>query len=392
MEKKITKYLDFLSEKSIKFDFNKKLSTKEEKFLKFICERCLEKKERNLEIPKKFFEKNYSHKELENIISFIEKFMEKILNYRIEKFQELERVGSFSVFNYYFLEKNIFKFNLSDEFISIFTNNSYFKNNEFDVLIFLRNKYSLAFYNLLKFNISLNKPVDISLNNIKELLDLELSYERFYDFEKLILKPAMYDISNAIGKNISYNKIKNKDSSNSKIIGLSIFINEMLTKENDEFLVEILEILTKLKKSCTDEQIEIIKGKLFYHGKEYVKNNLEYSLDHHFTHDFIDFFIKSLQLNFFENRYAQKIIPYANEHPNLYEIKNIFSNLAQFHSEIFKIMTSLKFYDLSLNPTFLKALSNLKKIKELEYSNSKFIIFAEYNEGKNSYINVYKYK
>lgn len=54
----------------------------------------------------------------------------------------------------------------------------------------------------------MNKSIEISIQKLKNLLGLEDSYDRFFDFEKMILKPAFQEISKVTKKILNIQKLR----------------------------------------------------------------------------------------------------------------------------------------------------------------------------------------
>lgn len=238
------KFVD-LSEKDISIQSNKKFSKKEKILLEFLLKNKEKILDNTISISILKIKKLLYLGELENILSFFQKFMEKTILYTIYRLDILERRGSFSILSSYYIEKDSIHLKFTNEFKSIFQKNSYFQKNDFETLIFLQNEYAIALYNLLKFNISINRSLEISISKLKSILNLTDSYDRFFDFEKLILKPAFKEISKVTQKNIEYKKIKNINASNSKIIGLLLEIKDINEQEKINSTNTLIQILEK---------------------------------------------------------------------------------------------------------------------------------------------------
>ena len=391
MKKNFNDYIS-LSEKEIDIKFNKVFSKKEKILFDFLLKNKEDILSNNILVPILKIKKLLLLGELENILKIFQKLSEKIIIYTVFKLELIEKKGAFSIISSYHIEKNYIKVIFTEEFRSIFQKNSYFQKNDFDILLFFQNDYAIALYNFLKFNISMNKSIEISINKLKSLLGLEESYDRFFDFEKMILRPAFQEISKVTKKNIEYTKIKNRDSSNSKIIGLLLEIKDINEEEKATLTNSIIEKIEKaisvadIKKDLWTKVFKSLDDKSY----DYIIKNVNYSIAHYPKNGFKLFFEEAIDLNYAENRFKNKIIKFSETFKCIENIEKKYTSLAQLHSDLFKILANLKFNYLTLNPQFLKSLQSLKVRKELEYFDNDFIIFAEYNDNEISYISLFE--
>lgn len=382
----------FLSEKDIDIKFNKNFLKKERILFDFLTKDKEDILNNNIMIPILKIKKLLTLGELESILKVFQKLAEKVISYNIFRLEILERKGAFSIISSYYIEKNYIKVIFTEEFRSIFQKNSYFQKNDFDILLFFQNNYAITLYNFLKFNLSMNRSIEISTHKLKTILGLKNSYDRFFDFEKMILKPAFKEIAQVTKKNIEYTKIKNKDASNSKIIGLLLEIKDINEQEKFTLANDIIEkieatiVLGDEKKEIWDKVFKALDDK----SLEQVMKNVNYSLAHYPKNGFKLFFEEAMDLNYADNRFKNKITKFSETFKCIENIEKKYTSLAQLHSDLFKILANLKFNYLTLNPQFLKSLQSLKVRKELEYFDNDFIIFAEYNENEISYITLFE--
>lgn len=377
-----------LYENEVDFKFNKTFTKKEKILFDFLIKKQDNILNKILSISLLKIKKILVLEELESIMKIFQKLSEKIILYTIFKFETIEKKGAFSIISSYYIEDNSIKINFTEEFKSIFQKNSYFQKNGFDIFLFFQNTHTITLYNFLKFNISMNKPIKISINKLKHLLNLDNTYDRFFDFEKIILKPSFKEISELTKKDIIYNKIKNKDSSNSKIIGLFLEIKDINEHEKSTLTNSIIEKI-ELSISISDIKKELwnkIFKSLDEKNYDYILKNVNYSLAHHPKNEFKSFFEEALEFNYFGNRFKNKVTKLSETFKSIEYIEKKYTSLAQLHSDLFKILANFKFNYLTLNPQFLKSLQMLNNRKEMEYFDNNFIIFAEYNQDEMSYI------
>lgn len=381
------------NEQNVNFQFNKAFSKKERLLFNFLIKDKESILNKNLTISLLKIKKLLSIIETENIFKVFQKLIEKNISYTIFKLDILERKGSFSIISSYYIEKNFIIINFTEEFSSIFKKNSYFQKNNFDILIFFQNNYAIILYNFFKFNIAMNRPIEISIKKIKEILNLSKMYDRFFDFEKIVLKPAIEEIRQITKKKIEYQKIKNKDASNSKIIGLLFEISDIKEKEKIEITNNIMKKI-ELVLTISNEDRNYLWDKIFKslenRSVEQVMKNINYSLAHYPKGNFKIFLEEALDFNYAENRFKNKINKFSETFKSIENIEKKYLTLAQFHTDLFKILANLKCNYITLNPKFLKSLQSLNLKKELEYFDNNFVIFAEYNENEISYISFFE--
>lgn len=131
-----------------------------------------------------------------------------------------------------------------------------FTSYELKNILYLKNKYSIRIYELLKQykNMSSNTR-KFDLIEFKHILMLEEEqYTRFYDFERFVLKPSMEEINKFTDINIQYEKI----TKGRKIVGIR-YIVDYLKKDNTyiQYLNESYDISEfKLKSGLSNENFD----------------------------------------------------------------------------------------------------------------------------------------
>ncbi|MGO1470388.1 MAG: replication initiation protein [Tissierella sp.] len=82
-----------------------------------------------------------------------------------------------------------------------------FTRYELKNILYLKNKYSIRIYELLKQYEIIGKR-EFELKEFKRILFLENQYERIYDFRRFVLEPVKEDLNKNTDINISYKEIK----------------------------------------------------------------------------------------------------------------------------------------------------------------------------------------
>ena len=175
---------NFLKKHNFSVFTNKPLNKKEKRFLKTLYLNCSIIDKNNSEI-------SYRIEEIFNILNYdsvprLEKFLNNIISkrvfYRIEEDSKLLQKGSFGIINSYSVYKGRIYFLLSEEILLSFIEKTLFAYLKIDKFIFMEENFS---YNLYLYLIPLfynQKEVVIELDKLKNILNAEESYERFYDF------------------------------------------------------------------------------------------------------------------------------------------------------------------------------------------------------------------
>lgn len=78
-------------------------------------------------------------------------------------------------------------------------------------ILYMNNKYSIRIYELLKQYETIGKRT-LGVKELKQMLQIESQYKRFYDFEKRVLEPTMEEINNHTDIKVSYEKLKKSRS------------------------------------------------------------------------------------------------------------------------------------------------------------------------------------
>ena len=185
---------------------------------------------------------------------------------------------------------------------------SRFTSYQLKNILYLKNKYSIRIYELLKQykNMSTNTR-QFDLIEFKKILMLEENqYDRFYDFDRFVLKPSMEEINKFTDINIEYEKVTkgrkiigikyivdylNEDDSYIEYLNENYNISEFKLKsglENENFNAEqVIELFTIATEMLTDPEQEdlfeyirlnylhILKNKTVINKYAYLKKALE---------------------------------------------------------------------------------------------------------------------
>ncbi|WP_297598463.1 replication initiation protein [uncultured Cetobacterium sp.] len=363
------------SKNDIFIDTDKKLNKKEREFLEVIRDKYKGKNEKHI---------TFNEKELRNIVkdrSSIEEFLDKFSKRRIhlrliEKGEEIF-FSSFSIFDFYMKNREEYRIYISRSLKSL-KESGIFDDIDLLLILLFKEKKSFQLYLAMIKNRTKGKFL-LTRDQLKELLGVaQENYERFYDFEKTILRPALNDINELTKYNIDYKKIKNSEGFTSKIMEIEFVFNHKLSpiiaSEIDSLLLPLRDRVDSIAKVS-----KIIEETLLKEGIDFVRNNL-YHLDKGISGSLDEAISLALKEN--PNIETQERYILVNK------TTDIFSNRFIFESRLYKELLKCKFY---YNYNFLKTLRNMKIGELLQYKDERHKIEILYlDKGRESTIEIYK--
>ena len=134
--------------------------------------------------------------------------------------------------------------------------------------------------------------MEISISDLKDILEVDEGYSRFYDLEKNILLPALKEINILFNNKITYNKIRESAFINSKINKIEFNFNLHYNEE----VSELFPIIEKL--SNYEELKNILLRASGNYDYNYLKRNLNYTILHQHLYDNLE---EALNKNIFYN-------------------------------------------------------------------------------------------
>ena len=234
-----------MENKNIFIEFSKKLSKKERDFL-----RSVDINSSSVTVHLETLYKIFEIKEEPKIME-LEKLLFKFFSKNIViTDSNLNLKKRFNILNSYFFEKDYVSFEFS----------SHILDEKIKKILKFKERYSYRFYQEILNNEK--NILNISMNSLRDLLDIQETYDRFYDIEKNLLKPIFKDLITIGELDIEYEKNKVGEYKSAKILGIKIVkdyksseINEIkpifsLTKTFKnlfELHSELMEIYKKLK-------------------------------------------------------------------------------------------------------------------------------------------------
>lgn len=246
-----------MENKNIFIEFSKKLSKKERDFLRSV-DITSNSVTIHLETLYKIFEIKEEAKVLE-LEKLLFKFFSKNivindLNSNLKK--------RFNILNSYSLEKDYITFEFS----------SHILDEKIQKILNFKERYSYRFYQEILNNEK--NILNISMETLRNILEIQETYDRFYDIEKNLLKPIFKDLTTIGELNIKYEKDKIGEYKSAKILGIKIIKNYDCPEKN---VVKPIFTLTKTFKNLFElhnELMEISKR---------LKGDTSYISNYHFN-------------------------------------------------------------------------------------------------------------
>lgn len=317
---------------NINIDFSKHFTKKERTFFKSLN---IEEKTISLSLDKFMIDFNLISKD--EIIKFLVSILNKyiILSSKSENYcSYISIIQSFKI-----LDKKI-ELTFSDEILSSFKKGTNFEKLGINKIITFEEKFSYKLFQFLKQNPE--KNIFISLEKLRELLEISGSYTRFYDIEKNILIPIIKDLNENGNMEFKYFKNKSGEYKTAKILGITFEKKNINSKNN--IINEIMQLISS-RISDFSEIYNLILNILAEYGEEYVRKNIEKALNTNINN--LDAYLKNLF-----NKELSHEKPYLT-------IKKKFKSLFDLHMEVLKIAQKESSY-----PSNLKFLIKIYSLKD----------------------------
>jgi len=280
----------FLENKKIKILFSKALNKKERYFLKYLFTEysLLKKLEqtavlRDIELTE--IMKVLKFKSFQQLKKFLDNLQLKKLEFSIFSNDKVVIYGRFPILASYNIVYSKIEFQFAREIQAARRNNTLFSLLRLDFMIFMGDEAIYNFYTYLISDKNYNNDTVITLERLKEIFHIEDKYERFFDFEKQILKKAVETINIFSDIKVIYEKIKIGEHINNRVekILFKIVDNNKILKENNIELVQnINSIMDLIKNDIKDFHYtyELIKTYILKKNYDYVYKNVSFAKKH----------------------------------------------------------------------------------------------------------------
>ncbi|MGL5189867.1 MAG: replication initiation protein, partial [Cetobacterium sp.] len=218
-----------MGNKNIFIEFSKKLSKKERDFL-----RSVDISSNSVTVHLETLYKIFEVKEEPKVIE-LEKLLFKFFSKNVTIIDSNSNFKKrFNILNSYFFERDYVIFEFS----------SHILDEKIKKMLKFKERYSYRFYQEI---LNSEKSIlNISMNNLRDILEIQETYDRFYDIEKNLLKPIFKDLTTIGELDIEYEKDKSGEYKSAKILGIKI-IKDYKNSETNE--VKPIFTLTKTFKN-----------------------------------------------------------------------------------------------------------------------------------------------
>ena len=369
---------------NIKLEFSKKITKNEKIFLKLLFFRIISDSLflKKAEIR---FEEIFSTLEfdsIDNLTTFFKALSEKYILFSTDfKFS-----GSFGIISSFILHSDYCQIFFTEEFKSCFSlKKNFFSLLDIEKFIFMNDPFSFNFYNNIIKNLKGKNEVTVPVSLVKMYLNTDNKYERFFDFEKHILKKAISDINTFTDFSVEYEKIKESKKATNKIISINFFINKSRQsyKPYDNKIYKMLELI-KEKISNPEEIYHLFVLYVTKRGYKYVYDNINY-VKNSFSEDFEKNLKKSLMLNLASNNLKLFVnVSKSVKSPIVlfYTLTRKLNKIKRHYPKIEELMHNFKLRNID-------SISYFNDKDSFEFSNKYIRIFVKYYSDKKSIIEIY---
>ncbi|BBM45529.1 initiator RepB protein [Leptotrichia trevisanii] len=376
------KFTNFQS--NIKLEFSKKITKNEKIFLKLLFFRIVSDSS-FLEKTEIRFEELLSTLEFSSINDFTP-FFNTLSEKHILFSTDTQLSGSFGIISSFILYSDYCQIFFTEEFKNCFSlKKNFFSLLEIEKFIFMTDSFSFSFYNNIIKNFKDKKEVSLPVSLVKTYLNANDKYERFFDFEKHILKKAVLDINTFTDFSVEYEKIKECKKATNKIISINFSINKSKQsyKPYDNKIYKMLELIKK-KISNPEEIYHLFVLYVAKRGYKYVYDNINYAKNS-FPEDFEKNLKKALMLNLASNKlklYVNELKTVKSPIVLFYTLTRKLNKIKRHYPKIEELMRNFKLKNID-------SISYFKDNDSFEFSNKYIRIFVKYYSDKKSTIEIY---
>ena len=369
---------------NIKLEFSKKITKNEKIFLKLLFFRIISDSLflKKAEIRFEEILSTLEFDSIDNLTTFFKTLSEKYILFSTDA----QFSGSFGIISSFILHSDYCQIFFTEEFKSCFSlKKNFFSLLDIEKFIFMNDSFSFNFYNNIIKNLKNKNEVTLPVSLVKMYLNTDNKYERFFDFEKHILKKAISDINTFTDFSVEYEKIKESKKATNKIISINFFINKSRQsyKPYDNKIYKMLELI-KEKISNPEEIYHLFVLYVTKRGYKYVYDNINY-VKNSFSEDFEKNLKKSLMLNLASNNLKLFVnVSKSVKSPIVlfYTLTRKLNKIKRHYPKIEELMYNFKLKNID-------SISYFNDNDSFEFSNKYIRIFVKYYSSKKSIIEIY---
>ena len=367
---------------TINLKFSKKITKNEKNFFKLLFFRIAS--------DSSFLEKaEFRFEDLLSILDFpsindFTPFFNALMEKHIFFSTDMQFSGSFGIISSFVLYSDYCHIFFTEEFKNCFSlKKNFFSLLEIEKFIFMNDSFSFSFYNNIIKNFKDKNEITLPVSLVKTYLNANNKYERFFDFEKYILKKAILDINTFTDFSIEYEKIKEHKKATNKITSISFSINKSKQsyKPFDNKIYKMLELI-KEKISNPEEIYHLFVLYVSKRGYKYVYDNINYAKN---SEDFEKNLKKALMLNLASNKLKLFVnVSKTVKSPIVlfYTLTRKLNKIKRHYPKIEELMYNFKLKNIN-------SISYFNDNDSFEFSNKYIRIFVKYYSSKKSIIEIY---
>ena len=367
---------------TINLKFSKKITKNEKNFFKLLFFRIASDSS-FLEKAEIRFEELLSILEFPSINDFTP-FFNALMEKHIFFSTDMQFSGSFGIISSFTLYSDYCHIFFTEEFKNCFSlKKNFFSLLEIEKFIFMNDSFSFSFYNNIIKNFKDKNEITLPVSLVKTYLNANDKYERFFDFEKYILKKAILDINTFTDFSIEYEKIKEHKKATNKITSISFYINKSKQsyKPFDNKIYKMLEPI-KEKISNPEEIYHLFVLYVSKRGYKYVYDNINYAKNYK---DFEKNLKKALMLNLASNNLKLFVnVSKTVKSPIVlfYTLTRKLNKIKRHYPKIEELMYNFKLKNID-------SISYFNDNDSFNFSNKYIRIFVKYYSSKKSIIEIY---
>ena len=367
---------------TINLKFSKKITKNEKNFFKLLFFRIASDSS-FLEKAEIRFEELLSILEFPSINDFTP-FFNALMEKHIFFSTDMQFSGSFGIISSFTLYSDYCHIFFTEEFKNCFSlKKNFFSLLEIEKFIFMNDSFSFSFYNNIIKNFKDKNEITLPVSLVKTYLNANDKYERFFDFEKYILKKAIMDINTFTDFSIEYEKIKEHKKATNKITSISFYINKSKQsyKPFDNKIYKMLEPI-KEKISNPEEIYHLFVIYVSKRGYKYVYYNINYAKN---SKDFEKNLKKALMLNLASNKLKLFVnVSKTVKSPIVlfYTLTRKLNKIKRHYPKIEELMYNFKLKNFD-------SISYFNDNDSFNFSNKYIRIFVKYYSSKKSIIEIY---
>ena len=367
---------------TINIKFSKKITKNEKNFFKLLSFRIASDSS-FLEKAEIRFEELLSILEFSSINDFTP-FFNALMEKHIFFSTDMQFSGSFGIISSFTLYSDYCHIFFTEEFKNCFSlKKNFFSLLEIEKFIFMNDSFSFSFYNNIIKNFKDKNEITLPVSLVKTYLNANDKYERFFDFEKYILKKAILDINTFTDFSIEYEKIKEHKKATNKITSISFYINKSKQsyKPFDNKIYKMLEPI-KEKISNPEEIYHLFVLYVSKRGYKYVYDNINYAKN---SKDFEKNLKKALMLNLASNKLKLFVnVSKTVKSPIVlfYTLTRKLNKIKRHYPKIEELMYNFKLKNID-------SISYFNDNDSFNFSNKYIRIFVKYYSSKKSIIEIY---